>query len=40
MKNCVNSWRAFAVGDEIKITSDDENLKEQALGAAWFLAII
>ena len=24
VKNCVNSWRTFAVGDEIKITSDDE----------------
>ncbi len=23
VKNCVNSWRTFAVGDEIKITSDD-----------------
>ena len=39
VKNCVNSWRTFAVGDEIKITSDDENLKEQALEAAWRLNI-
>jgi hypothetical protein len=39
VKNCVNSWRTFAVGDEIKITSDDENLKEQALEAAWRLNV-
>ena len=39
VKNCVNSWRTFAVGDEIKITSDDETLKEQALEAAWRLNI-
>ncbi len=30
VKNCVNSWRTFAVGDEIKITSDDEKLKKEA----------
>jgi hypothetical protein len=24
VKNCVNSWRTFAVGDEIKIASDDQ----------------
>ncbi|ABB37719.2 hypothetical protein Dde_0918 [Oleidesulfovibrio alaskensis G20] len=39
VKNCVNSWRTFAVGDEIKITSDDETLKEQALEAAWRLNV-
>ena len=39
VKNCVSSWRTFAVGDEIKITSDDENLKEQALEAAWRLNV-
>ena len=39
VKNCVNSWRTFAVGDEIKITSDDETFKEQALEAAWRLNI-
>mgnify|MGYP001195898507 FL=1 len=39
VKNCVNSWRTFAVGDEIKITSDDETLKDQALEAAWRLNI-
>jgi len=24
VKNCVNSWRTFAVGEEIKIAGDDE----------------
>lgn len=28
VKNCVNSWRTFAVGDEIKLPSDDETLKD------------
>lgn len=31
VKNCINSWRTFAVGDEIKITSDDEKLKNDAV---------
>lgn len=30
VKNCINSWRTFAVGDEIKITSDDDTVKEEA----------
>ena len=30
VKNCVNSWRTFAVGDEVKLASDDEALKEAA----------
>ena len=30
MKNCVNSWRTFAVGDEIRITSDDDTLKTES----------
>jgi hypothetical protein len=30
VKNCVNSWRTFAVGDEIKIAGDDDKLKEEA----------
>ena len=30
VKNCVNSWRTFAVGDEIKITSDDDAVKDEA----------
>lgn len=29
VKNAVNSWRTFAVGDEIKITSDDEQVKQE-----------
>jgi len=39
VKNCVNSWRTFAVGDEIKISSDDDSLKDQALEAAWRLNV-
>ncbi len=34
VKNCVNSWRTFAVGDEIKIASDDEQVKSGALDLA------
>lgn len=34
VKNCINSWRTFAVGDEIKITSDNENTKSQSLEIA------
>ncbi len=30
VKNCVNSWRTFSVGDEVKITSDDEHVKLEA----------
>jgi len=30
VKNCINSWRTFAVGDEIKIKSDDDTVKEEA----------
>jgi len=37
VKNCVNSWRTFAVGDEIKIASDDEALKDDAVSTAWRL---
>lgn len=39
VKNCVNSWRTFAVGDEIKLTSDNEKLKEQASDAIYDLRI-
>ncbi len=31
VKNCVNSWRTFAVGDEIKIAAEDEKLKDAAV---------
>ena len=34
VKNCVNSWRSFAVGDEIKLASDDDDLKASAIDAA------
>lgn len=30
VKNCINSWRTFAVGDQIKITSDDDAVKDEA----------
>jgi len=39
VKNCVNSWRTFAVGDEIKITSDDEDVKNDAASLADRLSI-
>lgn len=39
VKNCVNSWRTFAVGDEIKISSDDEGLKSEAVKTAEQLQI-
>jgi len=39
VKNCVNSWRTFAVGDEIKISSDDEKLKGDAVAMADHLRV-
>lgn len=30
VKNCINSWRTFAVGDEIRISSDDDTVKTEA----------
>lgn len=30
VKNCINSWRTFAVGDEIRVTSDDDTVKREA----------
>jgi len=33
VENCVNSWRTFVVGDEIKIAGDDDNLKTEAAEA-------
>lgn len=30
VKNCTNSWRTFAVGDEIRIAADDEAVKDEA----------
>jgi hypothetical protein len=38
VKNCVNSWRSFAVGDEIKISCDEEDVKWAAIAAAERLA--
>jgi hypothetical protein len=34
VKNCVNSWRTFAVGDEIRIACDNEDVKWEAVGAS------
>ncbi len=34
VKNCVNSWRSFAVGDDVKIACDDEDVKDEAVEAA------
>ncbi len=39
VKNCVNSWRTFAVGDEIKIASDDEKVKSGAVDLAAQLGV-
>ena len=37
VRNCINSWRTFAVGDEIKIAGDDDKLKLEATEAAYRL---
>jgi hypothetical protein len=34
VKNCVNSWRSFAVGDDVKIACDDDDVKAEAVDAA------
>jgi hypothetical protein len=39
VKNCLNSWRTFAVGDEIKITSDDADFNETISEASTRLKI-
>jgi len=39
VKNCINSWRTFAVGDEIKVTSDDAKLKQAAMDCVYSLKI-
>jgi hypothetical protein len=31
VKNCINSWRSFAVGDEIKLASDDDAVKDAVI---------
>lgn len=30
VKNCVNSWRSFAVGNEVKVACDNDDMKEEA----------
>jgi len=40
VKNCVNSWRSFAVGDEVKIACDDEDVKGEAVDAADRLSLM
>ncbi len=39
VKNCVNSWRTFAVGDEIKLASDDDEVKSGAVELAGQLRV-
>jgi len=39
VKNCVNSWHTFAKGDEIKITSDDEDVQWGAIALAGRLGV-
>lgn len=39
VKNCVNSWRTFAVGDEIRIASDDEKVEEAAGELAYRIGV-
>jgi hypothetical protein len=39
VKNCINSWRTFAVGDEIRISSDDDTVKTEANELAGRLGI-
>ena len=39
VKNCVNSWRTFAVGEEIKIAGDDEKVKWEAVDVADRLSV-
>ena len=34
VKNAINSWRTFAVGEEIKIASEDDNLRAEATDLA------
>ena len=40
VKNCVNSWRSFAVGDDIKIACDDTDVKDEADEAAGRLGLM
>jgi hypothetical protein len=39
VKNCVNSWRTFAVGEEIKIAGDDGKVKWEAVDVADRLSV-
>lgn len=39
VKNCINSWRTFALGDEVRLGGDDEKLKESAYEAFWSLKV-
>lgn len=39
VKHCINAWRSFAVGDEVKFSSDDETVKEQVVELADRLAL-
>lgn len=39
VKTCINTWRTFAVGEEIKFTSNDEDLKGAATTMAQRLSL-
>ncbi|MHB9131157.1 MAG: phage portal protein family protein [Armatimonadota bacterium] len=39
VKNCLNSWRSFAMGDEIKFSSDEETVKSAVEELAGRLAL-
>ncbi len=39
VSNTINSWRVFALGDEIDVTSEDQNAKDQARELSWRLDV-
>lgn len=40
VKNCVNSWRSFAVGDDVKIDCDSKDVKYEAVELAARLGLM
>jgi len=39
VSNTINSWRVFALGDEIDVTSEDQGAKDQARELSWRLDV-
>ena len=37
--NVVDAWKAFTIGDEIKISCDDEDVKGEAIAESWTVLI-